>query len=86
MQLQTSISITYIIQSGPHEAKNTYPKEHVGVSSLIYFSTLASVFIKEFTLISDPSNADLIVYATNEESDIQNYICGCFWFKKPHLS
>ncbi len=36
----------------------------------------------EFTLIPDQSSEGLIMNATEEQSDIQNYACGCFMFKK----
>jgi len=38
--------------------------------------------LKEFTLIPDQSGEGLITNATKEQSDIQNYGCGCFWFEK----
>ncbi|MEH6503184.1 MAG: DUF268 domain-containing protein [Cycloclasticus sp.] len=38
--------------------------------------------LKEFTLIPDQSTDGLIVNATKEQSDMQNYGCGCFWFQK----
>jgi predicted SAM-dependent methyltransferase len=38
--------------------------------------------LKEFTLIPDKSNEGLIVNAAKEESDMQDYACGCFWFQK----
>jgi hypothetical protein len=41
--------------------------------------------LKEFTLIPDQSNEGLIVNASKEQSDIQNYACGCFWFKKSNI-
>ena len=36
----------------------------------------------EFTLIPDQSSEGLIVNAAKEQSDIQNYACGCFMFRK----
>jgi len=36
----------------------------------------------EFTLIPDQSDEGLIVNATKEQSDMQNYACGCFLLKK----
>ncbi len=36
----------------------------------------------EFTLIPDQSNEGLIVNATKEQADQQNYGCGCFVFRK----
>ncbi len=36
----------------------------------------------EFTLIPDQSNEGLIINATKEQSDMQNYACGCFMFQK----
>jgi SAM-dependent methyltransferase len=39
--------------------------------------------LKEFALIPDEPNDDnLIINATEEQSDEQNYGCGCFWFVK----
>jgi len=39
--------------------------------------------LKEFSLIPDEPNDDnLIMDATKEQSDEQNYGCGCFWFIK----
>jgi hypothetical protein len=38
--------------------------------------------LKEFTLIPDQSDDALIINATKEDSDKQNYACGCFWFQK----
>ena len=38
--------------------------------------------LMEFTLIPDKSTEGLIVNATKEQSDQQNYGCGCFWFRK----
>jgi len=38
--------------------------------------------LKEFTLIPDQSSEGLIANATKEQSDVQNYGCGCFWFQK----
>ncbi len=36
----------------------------------------------EFSLIPDQSSEGIIENATQEQSDAQNYGCGCFWFKK----
>lgn len=36
----------------------------------------------EFTLIPDQSDEGLITNATKGQSDMQNYACGCFMFKK----
>ncbi len=36
----------------------------------------------EFTLIPDQSDEGLIINATKEQSDIQDYACGCFMFQK----
>ena len=44
---------------------------------LKYFNDLE---LLEFTLITD--NGDFISNAREELADIQNYGCGCFWFKK----
>jgi glycosyltransferase involved in cell wall biosynthesis len=46
---------------------------------LEYFDTFE---LLEFTLIPDQSSEGLIINATEEQSDIQNYACGCFMFKK----
>lgn len=39
----------------------------------------------EFTLIPDQSNQGLVINATQEESDMQNYACGCFLFRKMNI-
>jgi len=36
----------------------------------------------EFTLVPDQSNEGLIINASKEEADMQNYGCGCFVFRK----
>ena len=36
----------------------------------------------EFSLIPDQSSQGIIENATQEQSDAQNYGCGCFWFRK----
>lgn len=38
--------------------------------------------LKEFSLIPDQSVDGIIKNASKEQSDFQNYGCGCFWFKK----
>lgn len=39
--------------------------------------------LKEFSLIPDNAlSAGMIYNATKQESDLQNYGCGCFWFTK----
>ncbi len=38
--------------------------------------------IKEFALIPDQSDEGLIINATKEQSDMQNYACGCFLLQK----
>ncbi|WMW22222.1 DUF268 domain-containing protein [Methanolobus mangrovi] len=39
--------------------------------------------LKEFALIPDnPKDGGLVLNATEEMADEQNYGCGCFWFKK----
>lgn len=37
--------------------------------------------LQEFSLIPDQSSEGLVINASKEQSDIQNYACGCFWFK-----
>jgi SAM-dependent methyltransferase len=45
-----------------------------------YFSELR---LQEFSLIPDnPGERGLVRHATKDLADIQNYGCGCFWFKK----
>lgn len=45
-----------------------------------YFSDL---ILKEFSLIPDNGlDAGIIINATEEQANKQNYGCGCFWFKK----
>jgi len=46
---------------------------------LSYFNDFELI---EFTLIPDQSDEGLIVNATEEQADIQNYACGCFLLKK----
>lgn len=46
---------------------------------LSYFSDFELI---EFSLIPDQSSQGIIENATQEQSDAQNYGCGCFWFKK----
>lgn len=41
--------------------------------------------LKEFTLIPDQSEESLIINATKEQADLQNYGCGCFWFQKKEI-
>lgn len=36
----------------------------------------------EFSLIPDQSDEGIIINATQKQSDLQKYGCGCFWFKK----
>jgi predicted SAM-dependent methyltransferase len=39
--------------------------------------------LKEFSLIPDNAlSAGMVYNATKQESDLQNYGCGCFWFTK----
>lgn len=38
--------------------------------------------LMEFSLIPDNSSQGIIENATQEQSDAQNYGCGCFWFRK----
>ena len=41
------------------------------------------IHLKEFALIPDSHGCNEIVYnASKELADLQNYGCGCFWFKK----
>jgi SAM-dependent methyltransferase len=45
-----------------------------------YFSELT---LQEFALIPDnPDDVGLVRQATRDFADMQNYGCGCFWFKK----
>lgn len=44
-----------------------------------YFSEFE---LKEFSLIPDQSNEGIIINATKEQSDKQNYACGCFLLQK----
>jgi SAM-dependent methyltransferase len=47
---------------------------------LEYFGTIR---LKEFALIPDSHGCSEIVYnASRQLADLQNYGCGCFWFKK----
>jgi SAM-dependent methyltransferase len=46
---------------------------------LSYFSNFELI---EFSLIPDTSSEGLILNASSEMADKQNYGCGCFWFKK----
>lgn len=38
--------------------------------------------LQEFSLIPDQPSEGLVINASKEQSDMQNYACGCFWFKK----
>lgn len=38
--------------------------------------------LKEFSLVSDDKNIPLIINATEQQANEQNYGCGCFWFTK----
>lgn len=43
--------------------------------------------LKEFALIPDqPGEGGLIVGASQQQSDRQQYGCGCFWFVRPHAA
>lgn len=46
---------------------------------LSYFKNFKLI---EFSLIPDKSKDGIIINATREQSDMQNYGCGCFLFKK----
>jgi len=50
------------------------------------FSQITSYFkgfeLKEFALIPDQSNEGIIFQASEEQTDMQEYGCGCFWFVK----
>lgn len=36
----------------------------------------------EFALVPDQSPEGIILNASKEQSDAQNYACGCFWMRK----
>lgn len=43
--------------------------------------------LKEFALIPDqPGEGGLVVGASQQQSDRQQYGCGCFWFVRPHAA
>lgn len=43
---------------------------------------LSNFELKEFSLVPDDKNSPLIINATRQQADQQNYGCGCFWFIK----
>ena len=56
-------------------AHRIYSYDHI----ISYFQDFE---IKEFALIPDQSDEGLIINATKEQSDMQNYACGCFLLQK----
>ncbi|MGE4511449.1 MAG: DUF268 domain-containing protein [Sulfurimonadaceae bacterium] len=62
------------------------PKIMFNAHRIYSYEQIVSYFkgfeLKEFSLIPDQSDEGIIINATKEQSDMQNYACGCFWFKK----
>jgi hypothetical protein len=64
------------------------PKVHFNAHRIYSYRQISAYFqdlkLEEFALIPDrPKDGGLIVGASQEMADAQNYGCGCFWFKKP---
>ncbi|WP_373032460.1 DUF268 domain-containing protein [Sulfurovum sp.] len=62
------------------------PKIMFNAHRIYSYDQICSYFeefeLMEYALIPDMSNEGLIINATKEQSNLQHYGCGCFWFKK----
>jgi hypothetical protein len=78
--LATSGSLLFVVPVGKprimFNAHRIYSHEQI----LSYFTEME---LKQFALIpDDPRGKGIILHATSELANAQNYACGCFWFQK----